>query len=256
MMYFEALILAVVEGITEFLPISSTGHLLLTAQILKIQQTDFVKSFEIVIQLGAILAVVVFYGRQLLRNWQLWKTIGVAFVPTAVVGLFFYDFIKDVLLSSTYITVIALFIGGIVLLVLEKFYTEKEHHIETLNTVTYKQAFLIGCIQSLSIVPGVSRAAATISGGLLAGLKRKAAVEFSFLLAVPTMVAASGLDFLKSGFSLSTQENILLLLGFIGAFVTALLAIKYFIRFIQHHTFVPFAIYRIVLAVIFWLVFI
>lgn len=253
MNYFEAIILAIVEGVTEFLPISSTGHLILTAQLLQIPQTEFVKSFEIFIQLGAICAIVFLYWRTLLQNVEVWKRIIVAFLPTAIAGFTLYQLVKDVLLGNTLITLSALFFGGIALIVLELMYKEKGHHVDTIENMTHSHAFLIGLFQAISMIPGVSRAAATIIGGLFLGAKRKAAVEFSFLLAVPTMLAASGLDLFKSSLAFSGYEYTLLTVGFVGSFIVAIAAVKFFLRFIQNHTFIPFGMYRIILAVIFWL---
>lgn len=252
---FHALLLAIVEGITEFLPISSTGHLILVSHALGIQETDFVKSFEIIIQLGAILAVVVLYFKTLLYKRDYWPKLLVAFLPTAVVGFTLYPLIKHVLLDNAYITLFSLLLGGIALIVVEKFHTEKETHTTNLSHLTYQQAVLIGCFQAISVVPGVSRAAATIVGGLIVGVKRTAAVEFSFLLAIPTMVAASGLDLVKSHSHFTSSEYTTLLVGFLGAFVVALIAIKFFLQIIRKHDFVPFGVYRIVLAIIYFFVF-
>lgn len=249
----QVLILSAVEGITEFLPISSTGHLVLTSELLKIQQTDFVKSFEVIIQLGAILAVVFLYWKRLLTSKLLILKILAAFIPTAIIGFGLYSVIKLFLLGNTMITLWALFLGGIALIVIEKIYKEQPHHLESIEKLSYKNAVLIGLAQSISMIPGVSRAAATILGGLFVGLKRKAAVEFSFLLAIPTMAAATGLDLIKSDFSFSGEEWGLLIIGFIGAFITAILAVKYFLKFIERHTFVAFGIYRIIIALSFWL---
>jgi undecaprenyl-diphosphatase len=250
--FFQAIILSIVEGITEFLPISSTGHLVLTADLLKIPQTEFVKSFEVIIQLGAILAVVVLYWRRFLQSKALWMRLFVAFVPTAILGFAFYKIIKQYLLGNPMVTLWALFLGGIALIVIEKLYKEKPHHLDKVEFLSLKKAFVIGLVQSIAMIPGVSRSAATIFGGLFMGLKRSAAVEFSFLLAVPTMAAATGLDLLKSNFSFSAQEVMALTVGFVGAFITALFAIKSFVRYVQHHSFIAFGIYRIVLALLFW----
>lgn len=252
---FEATFLSIIEGFTEFLPISSTGHLLLASKLLNIPQTEFVKSFEIIIQLGAILAILVLYWKKLIGNFKLWKNILVAFLPTAIIGLLFYKIIKEVLFENILITVFALLIGGILLIVVEKLYREKDEHVDSLEKLTLKQSFLIGVAQSVSIIPGTSRAAATIIGGLLVGTKRKVAVEFSFLLAIPTMMAATGLDLIKSNFEFNYQEILILLVGLIGSFITALLVVKWFIKFIQTNSFIPFGIYRIVLAVIYLLLF-
>ena len=251
--FLQAIILSVVEGISEFLPISSTGHLVLASQLLHVAQTDFVKSFEVIIQLGAILAVVVLYGKRLVENKKLWPKILAAFIPTAIIGFALYKLIKHFLLGNTAVTLWALLIGGIVLLFIEKFYREQPHHLEKAENLTYKKAMLIGLIQAISVIPGVSRSAATILGGLFVGLKRKTAVEFSFFLAIPTMAAATGLDLAKSSFSFTSQEWGVLAVGFVGAFLTALLAVKYFLRYIEHHSFVAFGVYRIVLAIMFWL---
>lgn len=250
----QAIILSIVEGITEFLPISSTGHLVLTTNLLGIEHTEFVKSFEIIIQLGAILAVVLIYRNTLLRSIGVWKNIIIAFLPTAVIGLILYSFIKHFLLGNTIVTLLSLFIGGIFLIVFERFYQEQPHHLDSIEKLSPKKAFFIGLFQALSVVPGTSRAATTIIGGLVLGLKRKTAVEFSFLLAIPTMLAATTLDVVKSEFNFSSYEYLLLGVGFIGSFITALFAVKFFIRFIQNHTFVPFGVYRIVLAALYWLI--
>lgn len=249
----QTILLSLVEGITEFLPISSTGHLILTSKVLNIPQSDFVKSFEVIIQFGAILAVVVLYWKSFLGNFSLWLKILVGFIPTGVVGLTLYKFIKNILLGNTFITLLALFVGGVVLILLEKFYKEREHPVGEVNLISFKKSFLIGLIQSLSIIPGVSRAAATITGGLLLGLDRKTGVEFSFFLAIPTIFAASSFDLINSGFSFSNNEYFLLAIGFLGSFISAIFAVMFFNRFIEKFSFIPFGIYRICLALIFWL---
>jgi len=249
----QTLFLSAVEGITEFLPISSTGHLILASNFLKISQTEFQKSFEIIIQLGAILAIVFLYWRTLIRNIKVWQRILIAFIPTGILGLTLYKLIKHYLLGNTVIVLISLFIGGILLILLEKIHKEKDFHLSDIEKISYKNAFLIGLFQSISMIPGVSRAAATIFGGLFLGLKRKTAVEFSFLLAIPTMLAATVLDLYKSNLSFTSYEFSLLTVGFIGAFITALITVKYFLRFIQNHTFIGFGIYRIILSITFWL---
>lgn len=253
MNYSQTIILSITEGLTEFLPISSTGHLVLASKLLAIPQTEFVKSFEIIIQLGAILSVVVLYWNKLLNNIRLVSKIIVAFIPTAVLGFIFYGVIKEFLIGNTMITLLALFFGGITLLVFEMWYKEQSDHIDRIEDLSFKNAVVIGFCQSVSMVPGVSRAAATILGGLFVGLKRRVAVEFSFLLAIPTMAAATGLDMLKTDFQFTVYEYGLLVMGFVGAFVTALLAVKFLLSYIQYHTFIFFAVYRIVLAFLFWL---
>ena len=247
----KAIILAIVEGLTEFLPISSTGHLVLTSRFLNIPQTEFVKSFEIIIQLGAVFAILFLYWRTILTNKKIWKIILMAFIPTAIVGFIFYKTVKVFLLGNPLITLLALFVGGILLIVLEKLYKEKEHHTGSLEKISFKNAFLVGIFQSISIIPGVSRSGATIIPALLLGIKRKTAVEFSFLLAIPTMFAATTLDIFKSQFSFTPPELSILITGFIGSFLVAILAVKFLLKFVQNHTFIPFGIYRIVLAIAF-----
>lgn len=255
----HSIILSVVEGFTEFLPISSTGHLILASDLLKISQTEFVKSFEIIIQLGAILAVVYLYFKKLVSGIEIWKKLTVAFIPSGVLGFIFYSLIKKFLIGNTLVVLVSLFLGGIALLVLEHFYKKSPitHHsspiIHHSSVISYRQAFLIGVFQSASMIPGVSRAAATIAGGMMVGLKRKTATEFSFLLAIPTMAAATGLDLLKVGFNFSQSELWILAVGFIGAFISAVIAVKFLINFVKTHTFNSFAIYRIVLALVYFL---
>lgn len=245
----QSVILSVVEGITEFLPISSTGHLILTSKILGIQQTEFVKSFEIIVQLGAILAVVVIYFKKLILslNFKLYKNLIIAFIPTALFGLFFYDYIKLYLIGNTTVVIISLIVGGIAMLLFENRYNKEKE-----NTIKPHHFLVIGLFQVLSMIPGVSRAFATIFGGMFVGMKRKDATEFSFFLAVPTMIAASGIDLIKTDLSIWTNENLTLLsIGFIGSFVTAYITVKFLIKFVQGHNFNLFGWYRIILGLIF-----
>ncbi len=248
----DVLILSIVEGITEFLPISSTGHLVLTARLLDVTQTDFVKTFEIVIQLGAILAAVVLYAKTLYKNRQLLNKLIIAFIPSAIVGFLGYNIIKDVLIGNESITAAALLLGGVALIVLERKIGEEKGTKITLKSMTIREAFLIGLAQSLSVIPGVSRAAATIMGGLLVGMNRRSAVEFSFMLAIPTMIVASGYDLSQSASSFTQQNLIHLLIGLATSFAIALVVMRWLLKFIQTNTFIPFGIYRIVLAVIFF----
>ncbi|HLC88293.1 MAG TPA: undecaprenyl-diphosphate phosphatase [Patescibacteria group bacterium] len=248
---FQSLILSIIEGVTEFLPVSSTGHLVLASGLLKIPQTEFVKSFEIFIQLGAILAVVVLYFKKYIQNFKAWKNILIAFVPTAVIGFVLYKIVKQFLLGNSLVVVASLLVGGILLIWLEKIHKEKDSDVGKIENLSSKQSFMIGLAQSISIIPGVSRAAATILGGMFLGLKKETAVEFSFLLAVPTMLAATGLDLVKSDLNFSAQELSVLAVGFIGSFIAALLVVKWFIKFIQTNNFFWFGVYRIILAVIF-----
>ncbi len=248
-----SVILGIVEGVTEFLPISSTGHLMLTARLLGLEQTEFLKSFEIAIQLGAILAVVVLYWRTLLINKELLKRTFAAFLPTALVGFVLYKVIKGYLLENAMIVVWSLLIGGLLIVVFEIWQKRKIDSGENdLTRIPYKNFVLVGIVQSLSVVPGVSRAAATILGGMALGFSRKAIVEFSFLLAIPTMLAATGYDLLKSAGSFGYDQIFFLAIGFITAFLTALLAVKFLLNFIKKHTFIIFGVYRIVVSIMFW----
>jgi undecaprenyl-diphosphatase len=247
-----AVILGIVEGITEFLPISSTGHLILTSALLKITQSEFLKSFEIAIQLGAILSVVVLYWRSLVFDRDKMGKVIVAFLPTALLGLIFYKIIKVYLLSNQAIVLWSLFIGGVLIIAFEYFYTMRKSTIGETTAISYKQAVLIGLCQSVAMVPGVSRAAATILGGLMLGINRKTIVEFSFLLAIPTMAAATGYDLLKTAVSFTAEQFFYLFIGFIISFVTAVVAVKFLLAFIRKHNFISFGIYRILLSLVLW----
>lgn len=248
----HAIILGVVEGVTEFLPISSTGHMILAGHLLGLTQTEFLKTFEIAIQLGAILAVVVLYARTLLVNIEVVKRIAAAFIPTAVVGAVLYKIVKHVLMGNQQIVLWSLFLGGIFLIVFDMQHREKPDSLDKIETIPYRTAVMIGLFQSLAMVPGVSRAAATIIGGLLLGMKRKTIVEFSFLLAIPTMAAATVLDLLKSAPTFSSDQFVLLGIGFIVSFIVAIGSIKFLLHFIKTNNFVVFGIYRIIVACLFW----
>ncbi len=246
-----AALLGAIEGITEFLPISSTGHLILASSILGIPQTDFHKSFEIIIQLGAICAVLALYWKSFL-NIEILKRLTVAFIPTGIIGLALYSFIKTYLIGNEAVVLWALLLGGIALIVFEFLHKEKESATSDSAALTYTQSAFIGLFQAMAIVPGVSRSGATILGGLIVGLKRATIVEFSFLLAVPTMLAATGFDLLKNASSFSESNITVLSVGFFSAFVVAIIAIKFLLRFVRTHTFIPFGIYRILAALVFW----
>ncbi len=263
---FEALILGVIEGVTEFLPVSSTGHMILASHLLNIGTDLFTKSFEIIIQLGAILAVVYMYRQKVFRNFNLMFKVGVAFLPTAVIGLALYSLVKKYLLGNVYVVIASLFIGGIIIILFEKKYGEKgtlsavpqpalsdpaDKDTLTNESVSLKQALYIGLFQAIAMVPGVSRSAATIIGGQIVGLSRKVIVEFSFLLAIPVMFAATALDLYKHHESFSSDQVTLLAVGFVTAFFVALIAIRTFLAYIQKHSFVVFGVYRIVLAIVF-----
>lgn len=250
----HVLIFGIVEGITEFLPISSTGHLMLTAKVLGISQSEFIKSFEIAIQLGAILAVVVLYWDKLIKGWEIWKRLLVAFMPTALVGALLYKMIKRCLLGNNEIVLWSLFTGGLFLVIFELLHREKKDAVEELSAVSYPQALAIGLFQSVAMIPGVSRAAATIIGGLVVGLKRKTIVEFSFLLAIPTMLAATAFDLFKCAQVFKPDQFVSLGIGFVISFLVAIIAIKFLLSFIKRHTFIAFGIYRIIIALLFWFI--
>jgi undecaprenyl-diphosphatase len=255
MSLFDAAILGIVEGLSEFLPISSTGHLILASYLLNIPQTAFVKSFEIAIQLGAILAVVVLYWRAFL-DVEMLKRIAAAFVPTGLIGVALYPFIKAELLGSEVVVLAALFMGGVALILFEYVHSEEFDATGDIAHMSYLQAVGVGLFQSLAIIPGVSRSAATILGGLVLGLRRAAIVEFSFLLAVPTMGAATALDLYHNYQSFSAADIGALALGFVTAFLVALFVIKWFLAYVRTRTFVPFGVYRILIALIFLALFI
>lgn len=245
----HALLLGIVEGITEFLPISSTGHLILASRLLQVPQTDFVKTFEIFIQSGAILAVLFLYGRDLVKKHDLLKKVVVAFIPTGIIGLALYKIEKAYLLGNSNIVLWSLALGGIALILLEWAIKKKKITERTVTSISYKDAVIIGIVQSISIVPGVSRSAATIFGGLVMGMDRKTAVEFSFLLAIPTMLAATGLDLAKTSYNFNTNEWTALAVGFTTSFVVAVFAIKLLLSYIRKYSFIPFGVYRIVIAI-------
>ncbi|MCX6816886.1 MAG: undecaprenyl-diphosphate phosphatase [Candidatus Beckwithbacteria bacterium] len=253
MTILAVIILSLVEGTSEFLPISSTGHLILASRLLQIPPTEFVKTFTIVIQLGAILAVLVLYFPRLIRNFKLWSKIIAAFIPTALIGLVLYKFIKSFLLGNLLIDILSLFIGGVLIIVLEKIFAAKPRQLKTMDQLSLVKSGTIGLVQSISVIPGVSRAAATIFGGMGLGLTRQAATEFSFLLAIPTMAAAAGLDLIKTRLAFTSHEYLLILIGFIGAFISALFTVKWLINFVSRHSFIGFGIYRILLALVFFI---
>lgn len=249
MTIFQTIILAIIEGLTEFIPVSSTGHLILAQHFLNIPVTEFTKSFDIIIQLAAIFAVIWTFKDKILLSTKLWKNTFIAFLPTGIIGLILYKFIKSYLLGNPMVTVISLFVGGLALLIFDRV-SKKPSRDKLITDLSPTKSVIVGVFQSLSIIPGVSRSAASIIGGLIAGLSRKEAVEFSFFLAIPTMLAASGYDLLKNGFSFSTEELIILGIGCFFSYISSAIAIKFFLNFVKKHDFTYFAIYRIIIAVI------
>ncbi len=252
MSFLEAIIIAIVEGITEFLPISSTGHMIVTSSLLGIEKDSFTKLFEVVIQLGAILAVVALYYKKFfnLTRWQFYIKLLVAVIPALIFGALFSHKIK-LLMESNLTVAISLLLGGIFLLFVDNWF--KQPVIQAEEKISYPKAFAIGLWQVLAMIPGVSRSAASIIGGMQQGLTRKLAAEFSFYLAVPTMFAATAkdlFDWYKERGSISGNETKLLVLGNVVAFVVAVLAIKFFITYLQKHGFRLFGIYRIIAGIL------
>lgn len=252
MTLIQSIIIAIVEGITEFLPVSSTGHMILAQGIMGFETNDFVKAFLINIQFGAILSVVVLYWKRFLQSLSFYYKLFVAFIPAAVIGLLASDFI-DSLLENVYVVAIMLILGGIILVFVDKWFNKPAKE----QVVTYPTAFKIGLYQCIAMIPGVSRSAATIIGGMTQKLNRQTAAEFSFFLAVPTMFAASAYK-LRENYSSITLDNIwILVLGNVIAFIVALIAIKTFISFLANHGFKLFGYYRIIigLAILLFLAF-
>jgi undecaprenyl-diphosphatase len=245
-----AVILGIIEGVTEFLPISSTGHMILASDLMGLEHSEFLKSFEIAIQVGAISSVVFLYWRLLLVDLEVIKRVIVAFIPTGFLGFIFYRVVKSYLLGSAAVVLWSLLLGGIFLIVFEYWHRETEDADGEIPQMSYRTAFIIGLFQSVAMIPGVSRSASTIIGGLILGLKRKTIVEFSFLLAVPTMLAATVYDLMKTAPAMTLPQFDFLIAGFVTSFIVALLSIKFLLRFIQTHTFIPFGIYRVILVVV------
>jgi undecaprenyl-diphosphatase len=250
MNYLQALILAVIEGLTEFLPVSSTGHMVIVSSIMGIGDDEFVKLFEVAIQLGAILAVVVLYWKKFFdfSKWQFYIKLIIAVIPALFFGFLLNDFIDNTLGNPIFIAVVLL-VGGIILLFIDRFFKQPSVHNE--QEISNLTAFKIGCFQVLAVAfPGLSRSAATIIGGMQQKLSRNAAAEFSFFLAVPTMCAATGYKMLK-GYELLNGDNIkLLLFGNVVAFIIAIIAIKSFIGYLSKHGFRIFGWYRIVVGIV------
>lgn len=247
MTFLEAVVLAIVEGLTEFLPVSSTGHMVLTSSVMGIASSEFVKMFTVAIQFGAILSVLVLYWKRFFQSISFYIKLGIAFIPAAVIGFLFNDYI-DMVLENPIVVAIALLLGGIVLLFVDKWFAANEQQGTT--EVTPKNAFMVGLFQVIAMIPGVSRSAATIIGGLSQKLTRTAAAEFSFFLAVPTMFAATAYKMLKyhKNVGFTSADFGVLALGNIVAFIVAIIAIKGFIGFLTKHGFKVFGWYRIVVG--------
>jgi len=250
MSFLDALILAIVEGLTEFLPVSSTGHMIIASSVLGIASDPFTKMFTVAIQLGAILSVLVLYWGRFFQSVDFYFKLLVAFLPAMVLGFLFNDVI-DQLLERVEVVAIMLIIGGMIFLFIDKLFHESEESGS--NEVSYKTAFNVGLFQTIAMIPGVSRSAATIIGGLTQKLNKKTAAEFSFFLAVPTMLAATLYKLLKfylGGYTFGSHEISILAFGNIAAFIVAILAIKSFISYLTSHGFKLFGYYRITLGII------
>jgi undecaprenyl-diphosphatase len=256
--FINAIILGIVEGFTEFLPISSTGHLILVNNFIGFTGS-FAHMFDVVIQLGAILAVVIYFWKRLIpfgiskpaaeksATWTLWWKTLVGVIPALIIGGTVGKYVEDKLFNP-YVVSIALLIGGILLLLIEQ--NLRKSRIKNISELNFKTAFFIGLIQCLAMIPGTSRSAATIIGAMLLGSSRMVAIEFSFFLAIPTMVAATGYSIIKSGLHLSTREIVLTGTGFFVSFLVAWVVIGAFMKFISHRNFKPFGYYRIILGTI------
>lgn len=248
MTFIEAIILAIIEGLTEFLPVSSTGHMIIASTFMGNASDSFVKLFTVAIQFGAILSVVLVYFKKFIKSINFYVLLFVAFLPTGIIGLSLKSYV-DALLEEVVVVAISLLVGGVVLLFVDKYFAKNEK--EGTEEVSYKTAFIIGIIQSIAMIPGVSRSAATIIGGMSQKLTRKAAAEFSFFLAVPTMFAAtlkSMWDEKELLIESTNNEWIILLMGNVIAFIVAYFAIKSFISFLNKNGFKVFGYYRIVLG--------
>jgi undecaprenyl-diphosphatase len=250
MTIIQAIIIAIVEGLTEFLPVSSTGHMILTSSILGVENNAYLKTFEISIQLGAILAIVIMYIKRFFKSFEIYIKLIAAFIPTGLVGFLAYDFIKEYLFNPM-IVAVTLIVGGIILILINRKMVSQVSKYKEVEDVTVKNAFFIGLIQCISMIPGVSRAAATIVGGTFNGFNKKQAMEFSFLLAVPTMAAATGYDLLKTPVQFSHNDVVLLIVGLVTAFIVAWIAVKGFISFVEKHGFAFFGWYRIAIGILY-----
>ncbi len=248
MTIIQAIILAIIEGITEFLPVSSTGHMIIGSTIMGIQQNEFVKLFTVAIQFGTILSVVVLYWKRFFQSFDFYLKLLAGFIPAVIAGLFFKDYI-DMLLENVVVVGVMLFLGGIVFLFIDRLAPDVDEQAE--QPMSFKQAATIGVWQCLAMVPGVSRSAATIIGGMTQGFNRKNAAEFSFFLAVPTMFAATAksiYDYIDDGGAFTTEHFQLFALGNVVAFIVAIVAIRSFITFLTRHGFKAFGWYRIVVG--------
>ena len=258
----KVIVIGIIQGITEWLPISSTGHMILADELLRLNVSDaFMEMFRVVIQFGSILAVVVLYFHKLnpfapsksdvqkRQTWQLWFKVIVGIIPAGIVGVLFDDWLNDHLYN--YVTVaVALIVYGVAFIVIEKIRKGKTPRVDSVDRLDYKTALGVGCFQTLSLIPGTSRSGSTILGAMILGMSREAAAEFSFFMAIPVMLGASLLKMLKFGFSFTSSELIVLIVGVLTAFVVSVAAIKFLTGFIKKHSFAVFGWYRIILGAI------
>ena len=258
----KVIIIGVIQGITEWLPISSTGHMILADELLRLNVSDaFMEMFRVVIQFGSILAVVVLYFHRLnpfapsksdvqkRQTWRLWFKVIVGIIPAGIVGVLFDDWLNDHLYN--YVTVaVALIVYGVAFIVIEKIRKGKTPRVDSVDRLDYKTAFGVGCFQTLSLIPGTSRSGSTILGAMILGMSREAAAEFSFFMAIPVMLGASLLKMLKFGFSFTSSELTVLIVGVLTAFVVSVAAIKFLTGFIKKHSFAVFGWYRVILGAI------
>ncbi len=249
MTIFDSIILGIIEGITEFLPISSTGHLIVASELLGVDQNSVTNAFHVIIQFAAIFAVFFNYKDKFtIKHIDLWVKVFLAFLPIAIVGFIFSTQIKE--LFNIQIVAIMFIIGGVIFLIVEKFFIKEDKYtLDNVENITLKQSIIIGFAQVFALIPGTSRAGSTIIGALLVGLSRKASAEFSFLLAFPVMSAVTFYDLFKHYHEFSNANLITLAVGFIVSFIVAYLTIKLFLKFLENFTFVAFGIYRIVFGV-------
>ena len=254
---FDSVILGVIEGVTEFLPISSTAHMIIASKLLELKQSESMVAFEVIIQLGATLAIMLIYLDKInLKKVNLWIKVMSAFFPLAIIGFLFRHQIKELFTVAT--SAYMFIIGGIIFFIIEYFYKRKDEKkmVHNVENVTLKQALIVGFAQVFALIPGTSRSGATIVGGMLSGLTRKTAADFSFLLAIPTMLAASGYEFLKNLHTFTTINGTILAIGFITSFFTAYISVKLFLKFVEHYSLEWFGAYRIIfgLFLLFYLV--
>lgn len=246
MSFIEAIVIAIVEGLTEFLPVSSTGHMIITSSILGIEKETFTKVFTVAIQSGAILAVVTMYFKRFFQSLKFYYKLFVAFIPAAIIGLLLKDYI-DILLGNVIVVAVSLLLGGIILVFVDKWFINNETE-ENNTDISYFSALIIGFFQCISMIPGVSRSAATIVGGMTRKMNRKSAAEFSFFLAVPTMFAATALELFEIYEEIKTEQLLLLAVGCLVAYIVAIFAIKGFISILTKFGFKAFGYYRIALG--------